>query len=898
MLFATFPRALRAPRGERRGAGETMKGERLLKRTFFVPLVLLGAILLLGTAGAYGASKSGGGEAFESPTGAWFVELSTTPEAFNAKAKGEGLQFTERHRFTRLWKGVSVNATGETAQAMKRLDGVVSVHPVGAVTLAPVERTDTPELVHAIAMTGADVAQNELKLTGAGIQVGIMDTGIDYHNPALGECFGPGCRVFTGRDFVGDRFDSTGSGGALIPHPDGDPDDCNGHGTHVAGIVGANGTVNGVALKGVAPGVAFGAYKVFGCDGSTTEDIMVAAMEQAQADGMDVVNMSIGDAFAWDTEPFAQAMNAAVDQGTVVVISAGNSGTNGLYSLSSAGNASKVIGVASMDNSHVELPVFTVSPDATKIGYQQATAAGTAPTSGDASLARTGTKTSTSDACAPLAAGSLAGKVALIRRGGCTFYVKSINAQNAGAAGVVIYNNSPGRIGTISVDPAFGGVPGGAPITIPVVNIAGTEGELIDDRLVAGPVTMTWTDDTEVFPNATAGQPSSFTSWGLPPSLGHLKPDIAAPGGLIKSSWLMEEGGHTTISGTSMAAPHVSGAAALFLQEHGAVNPLDLREIFQNSADPALAGFLPGGIPVAQQAHRQGAGMIDIDDAIKATTRVSPAKLALGEGTAAQTKTLSITNNDSEPVTYTLFHDLAAGTTANTFAPALATNFATVTFSPSSMEVPAGGTRTVDVTVTPNSAAANVRRIYSGYIRLAASGKAPLRIPYAGFTGDYQSIVVLAQGACLFPDIFKAGGETTCGTGASAPKLTGFTRQADNATYNVGNRPDRPVLLWHMAHQAQRLEIKAVNARDQEFMVAFQDLFERNPTNDLAATGFFTYTWDGKAVFTNANGKSNRRALPSGSYRLRLVVTKAMAEPGNPDHIERWESRPMNIVSG
>jgi hypothetical protein len=164
-----------------------------------------------------------------------------------------------------------------------------------------------------------------------------------------------------------------------------------------------------------------------------------------------------------------------------------------------------------------------------------------------------------------------------------------------------------------------------------------------------------------------------------------------------------------------------------------------------------------------------------------------------------------------------------------------------------------------------------------------------------GFTGDYQSIVALAPGACSFPGIFKAGGSTTC-TGGT---LQGLTRQTDGATYNVAERPDRPVLLYHMAHQAQRVEIQAVNASGQTFLVGAQDLFERNPTNDLSATGFFVYTWDGKAVFTNEqNGTTNRRGLPPGTYRLRLLVTKALAEAGNPAHIERWDSPTMNIVGG
>ncbi len=165
-------------------------------------------------------------------------------------------------------------------------------------------------------------------------------------------------------------------------------------------------------VTGVAPDVTFGAYRVFGCEGSTESDIMLAAMERALADGMDVLNMSIGSAFQWPQYPTAVASDRLVNKGMVVVASIGNSGTNGLYAAGAPGLGQKVIGVASFDNTDVVLPVFTISPDNTKVGFTVAAAAPNPPTSGTFPMARTGTKTSTADACVALPAGSLAGKVA------------------------------------------------------------------------------------------------------------------------------------------------------------------------------------------------------------------------------------------------------------------------------------------------------------------------------------------------------------------------------------------------------------------------------------------------------------------------------------------------------
>ena len=144
-----------------------------------------------------------------------------------------------------------------------------------------------------------------------------------------------------------------------MPHPDPYPDDCVGHGTHVAGIIGARGGVTGVA-----PDVTFGSYRVFGCNGATSADVMLAAMERIYRDGADVLNMSIAeDLSSWPQAPTAQAASRLVAKGIVVVAAAGNDRLDGLWAAGAPGVGEGVIAAASVDNLKVHVPAFAISPD-------------------------------------------------------------------------------------------------------------------------------------------------------------------------------------------------------------------------------------------------------------------------------------------------------------------------------------------------------------------------------------------------------------------------------------------------------------------------------------------------------------------------------------------------------
>lgn len=813
----------------------------------------------------------------------WFVELTGNPIAdgntlvavtkekddFRRAAKAAKIQYSERRSFDMLFNGFSVSVDPRDRMKIAQLPGVKAIYPVELIQ-APTPEFQAgaaPDLASAIAMTGADIAQNTLGLTGDGVKVAVMDTGIDIDHPDFGGGGSngttpfPTARVAYGYDFVGDAFNG---GNSAVP--DNNPDDCNGHGTHVAGIIGANGTV-----KGVAPGVTFGAYRVFGCAGYTTADIMIAAMERALADGMQVLNMSIGGGFVWPQSPTAMAATRLVNKGVVVVASIGNSGASGLYSAGAPGLGEKVIGVASFDNEAIILGQFTVSPDNTPIGYSPVAGAPLPPTSGTQAMARTGTATTTNDACNAVAppAGSLTGKVALIRRGTCSFFEKAFNAQTAGAIGVVFYNNVAGLF-----IPSAAGTPA---ITIPVAMVSRTEGELIDGRLAAGAVDLTWSSSTGSFALPNGGLISSFSSYGLSPDL-TLKPDIGAPGGNIYSTYPLEKGGYATLSGTSMASPHVAGAAALVLQAKPNTPAQAMRTILQNSADPAVRSGNPGP-GFLDNVHRQGAGMVDIDDAILATTRIEPGKISAGEGEAGPyTQRLTIVNKDAVPVTYDL-SSVNALSTGGVVAPTFVQSDASVAFSAPSVTVPAGSMASVDATITP--ATGPVNGLYGGYIVFTPQGGGQVyRVPFAGFVGDYQGIHVLTPTAYGFPWLAKINGGY-------------IDNQPGGATFTmVGD--DIPYFIVHLDHQSRRLRLEAFDAVTGKAWHRISD--DEYLSRNNMANGFFDFTWDGTTFNVMGKNGSQWYTVPNGQYVVKLSVLKALGDKNTPAHWETWTSPVITIA--
>jgi len=883
----------------------------MLKRSLRLAVALLcvAGLAVAPALGSSGADSIGG--ALNESTGSYFVELSSPPsvkgtsestlkaehDAFKANAAAAGVKLTERYSFSTLWNGFSVSVPKSQAGALHMVPGVKAVYPVQPVSIGPEPSTqNTPDDANSNPMIGADVAQNELGYDGTGVKIAIMDSGVDYTLPELGGCFGAGCKVAKGFDFVGDDFDSNSNNSTYspIPHPDNDPAPCDpnvadaranqpgagvsdaGHGTHVAGISAADGRGHAGQVTGVAPGATIYAYRVFGCNGSTDDDTMLAAMERTLKDGADVLNMSIGDAFdTWADAPTAQAASNLAAAGVVVVASIGNSGTSGLYSAGAPGVGRNVIGVASVDNTKATGPALRIN--GSLFGYSAAAGAPEPPRSGSFTILAAPVANKTG--CAAFPAGFFAGKIALIQRGTCTFYVKAANAMAAGAAGVVLFNNT-----AAPVSPTVAGSP---PITIPVVIISQADGNSVYTAALAG-VPFEWTNINVETPIATAGLVSDFSSYGTDAELS-LKPDVAAPGGQIFSTWPHQQfGGHNSISGTSMAAPHITGAAALYLQAHPGSTFAQVMTAMQNTAKPTR-WFGNPALGFLEPTYRQGAGLVQIADAILATSSVTPSKLSLGEGSGG-TRTLTVRNNGSSAVTYDLSHVTAIGTGANTFTVSFNLPGTTASFSSSSVTVPAGGSASVNVTITADATLPD-RSLYDGYVVLTPRGGGQvLRVPYVGFKGDYQSIQVLTSANCGMPALFQisaTGSDSCLGAGINRIGATG-------ATYTLQGS-DVPILLYHLNHQARKLNVQVLSADGSLVHPVFNYAakFQYLPRNSTA-TSFFEFDWDGTRGQDNGNDK--RKVLPNGTYRLRLSVLKALGDESNAADWETFTTPPITLA--
>ncbi|KAI9149644.1 Vegetative incompatibility protein [Paramyrothecium foliicola] len=593
------------------------------------------------------------------------VQIDTNYDAAVKELESQsGVKILKKLRSS-IFSGVAVEAVQKTTEDLEKSSRVTQAWRSHLIQLLPnmgaeVSLTGSESANYSVhSMTGVDKL-HAAGIYGKGVKVAVVDTGVDYKHPALGGGFGPGYKVAGGYDFVGDGTWPEGQ-----KTPDKDPMDQMGHGTHVTGIIAGNNDW----YKGVAPEATILSYKVFTAVDYTDEVTLVEAFLKAYDDGADIISASIGENNGWSNGAWATVASRLVDEGVVVTIAAGNSGEDGPFRASSGSNGKNVLSVASVDpHSIIATPIAATFADESgvetkRIPYRSGpfvfpTTMKSAPV-----FAISLDTTVENDACMPLPENTpdLSGKVALVRISQQCLEADQIeNLVPFNPLGVMFYANE--AMGFF--DPyAWQEVPTGMLTTE-------TGAAIIKTIASGGNVTLDFTaiDGYLNLPMEGGGVPSFFTSWGATWDL-ELKPDVAAPGAVITSTYPTWLGSWATLGGTSMATPYVAGVAALYIGKYGGravhgkgfAKVLHARIASSGVAVPWVGNVDDGGEHLASPAQ-VGTGLIDARKVLNYNTQLSFERFELNNTRHfAPKQGVDITNNGDNEIVYTFSVQDAGG---------------------------------------------------------------------------------------------------------------------------------------------------------------------------------------------------------------------------------------------
>ena len=597
---------------------------------------------------------------------------------------------------------ISANVRYEQIEEIAKVQGVKKVFVENRYEPMVVDKNETndPNMATSSAQIGSSTAW-AAGYTGAGSKIAVIDTGIDYEQQSFSAAgyeysiahiaglkgmsvdeYKKEAGILTKADLTADVLSQLNAANgkisadkayvnAKIPFAynyidknytiDHMHDTGSEHGSHVAGIAAANAYIqqadgtfasalDTVKVQGVAPDAQLVVMKVFGARGGAYDSDYMVAIEDAVMLGCDSVNLSLGSGspgFSRVNNDYAEIMASLANCGTVVSMSAGNSGywaenaqLGYLYADDvsmqmdgSPGSFTNSLAVASVDNDGFTGSYFTagdVNVFWNETDYSNAkleTLAGTH----DYVILPAGVAGNAED----YEGIDVTGKVVFVQRGGISFYVKGENAVNAGAIATVVYNNAAGVINMDLSDYTK---------TAPCVSITMADGLAIwdastkaeDESYATGSMTIN-KGISSVLYGSDHYTMSSFSSWGVPGSL-ELKPEITAPGGSIYSvnGAHNGEGAHTshtayeTMSGTSMASPQVAGMAAVMgqyirenkLDEKTGLDARALTNSLLMSTATPLKGYDDNAGEYIYSVMNQGAGLANVGNAVSAASYI------------------------------------------------------------------------------------------------------------------------------------------------------------------------------------------------------------------------------------------------------------------------------------
>lgn len=647
--------------------------------------------------------------------------LANEQKAFsNALNKISANSKVER-QFKTLFNGVTVAGQNLTIEQLMAIPGVKSVYPE---TMYDISMDASLQVINTEAMW---TTVNGMANAGKGIRVAVIDGGIRPENPMFAdEGFEAPMGAMPTDDYCSTTDESFCNNKLIVarwsqPTFEVCPDEYmsplgyGGHGTHVAGtavgnLVSTQFNDIDVELSGVAPAAYLMSYKALyskaDCSGGSGSNIMLMeALEHAVNDGADVINNSWGGGAGADpaSSPYKTMFEAAEAAGVVVVSAAGNDG-NGASTIGCPACIESGIAVANSTTGRYFANSFNAGgedllaiPGSDTVIEMDVTAPVVAAINIDEA---------NFEGCDAFPVDSFKDSIALISRGACAFSSKAENAMNAGASALVVYNSNPGAPITMSM-------PG---VTFPSVMISNGDGLDIIDAM--GETATEGTVGSEIkrlMVPELADTINSSSSRGPNGNQNILKPDIAAPGTNILSAYSPDDGGldFNMISGTSMASPHVAGAAAMMRQLHPDWSANDIKTALTSTS--TVDGILDDDATTAASPFAMGAGRMDLDAAAKAVLTFDKPSIAADSCVGPCTFTRTVYNKSEEDTSWSL---------------AASSDSAGIMVSPSTLDIPAGGSATFMVTVDSTFAEYG-DWIFGNVMLSSASGMQDAHLPLA-----------------------------------------------------------------------------------------------------------------------------------------------------------------------
>ncbi|MBW5469133.1 S8 family serine peptidase [Brevibacillus formosus] len=721
-------------------------------------------------------------EGSESSVRSLQAKVEEEQESFLDEAKDNKVKLKVKRKFEHVFNGMEVTVSADELEELAELPQVKRIYQNTYYELPQIdavsEKASSTKWDQAPLQQIGVLDMWKEGLTGKGLKVGVIDTGVDYKHPDLKDAYKGGY----------DSFDNDKDPYEEAPIPVEDDRDGKGyegssHGTHVSGtIVGrAKNKTSDVQVKGVAYGADLYVYRVLGREGGSSAQV-IDGIEKAVKDGMDVINLSLGAAMEKNSDsPDAIAVNNAVLSGVITVVSGGNSADDErgrhYYTAGSPSGARLPITVAAVDSPTVQYDSSATSSFGANYEFPVmawqvrkdnfASIIGTKPL--PVVYANLGSRSDFEKA-------NVKGKVALVSRGTLGFTEKIENARKAGAVAIVVFNgNDADGDGVADLDIRdregyVNTILGDQIEAIPTFDMKGLEGRTLAKELLADPEkakTLTFTFSGN-YPstNDPGDRIASFSSRG--PIMGDdysIKPNLAAPGVAVLSSYpswsklipnAKYDKAYARLNGTSMAAPHVSGLALLLKQAHPDWTPADIKAALANTSKPL---YSPDG--TLYDVYSQGAGRVNGYAASKTPAVLTTVEqlTILGEdfepktipyyadnvsfgllkaGSNTVTKTLQLKNLSKKDVSYDAKVIMHPSVTTDPYKPDSKTpdvDDINVEISDDSISAKKGDETTFELSLTVDSDAKD--GVYEGEVLLKGEkGNPDLRLPFAVHVGE------------------------------------------------------------------------------------------------------------------------------------------------------------------